>query len=348
MASLQCPSCKSPLAIASGDASTCECDACGKTVLAYKCECGYRSVTTTETTAWSCPNCKEWHIGFAMREGAVLRWCPPKNTPVIVSPDDKWFRCPHCQQTHTIPGWGEFKCAATGKAVFSERGVKKVQCLHCEEKHKPFWWFSDEIRNVAYMGGHREVIFHKNVASLVADPGGLHLKGVVHEIVNIPWPQITDVAVDGAASLGSRLTAERMATLGVLPLAAPKQKSNIESYVTITLASGDTPVFHIEGTPESKVRAVISNAQQRMAAWPKPSLLVKTFSSTPTSFDEVIADAVAAAPKAKRSPVARTQAPVVHSSSSMTDELAKLVRFHESGALSDEEFTAAKAKLLGL
>jgi hypothetical protein len=99
-----------------------------------------------------------------------------------------------------------------------------------------------------------------------------------------------------------------MATLGVFSLAAPKQKSNIESYLTVTLASGDTPVFHVEGTPESKVRAVISSAQQRMAAWPKPSLLVKTFSSTPTSFDEVLADAAARTPKAKQPPAAIAEA----------------------------------------
>jgi LSD1 subclass zinc finger protein len=343
--SVECPSCKTPLDV-DGGASTFECSSCKKMVTANQCECGRSSVTTTAGAAWSCPKCKEWHEGQGMNEGAVLRWCPEKSIPVQVAPDARWFGCPHCQQTHTVPDWGGFKCETTGKAVFCERGIKKVQCPHCQKKHQSPWWFSEELRNVTYMGGHPKIVLKKDNTSLAVDPGGIHLKGIVHEIVNMPWPSIKDAAVDGASTIKSRLTVTRMATLGVFSLAAPKRTQTIESYLTLTLADGSTPVFHIEGTPESRTRAVIATAQQRIAGWPKPSLLVKMFSATPSTFEKVIADAVASAPKAQQRPVVRTQAPAVQSSS-MTDELAKLVQFHASGALSDEEFTAAKARLLG-
>lgn len=43
-----------------------------------------------------------------------------------------------------------------------------------------------------------------------------------------------------------------------------------------------------------------------------------------------------------------TQAPPSQApASDSTDELSRLAQLHESGSLTDEEFTAAKAKLLG-
>src|SRR5262245_51892491 len=41
-------------------------------------------------------------------------------------------------------------------------------------------------------------------------------------------------------------------------------------------------------------------------------------------------------------------APAADDSDSMTDELARLAQLRDQGVLSDEEFAAAKAKLLGL
>ena len=46
-------------------------------------------------------------------------------------------------------------------------------------------------------------------------------------------------------------------------------------------------------------------------------------------------------------PAPAPQAPAAPATSSMLDQLTQLTALHEQGALTDDEFTAAKAKLLG-
>jgi Short C-terminal domain len=46
-------------------------------------------------------------------------------------------------------------------------------------------------------------------------------------------------------------------------------------------------------------------------------------------------------------PAAPAPAPAAPASSSMLDQLNQLATLHQQGALTDDEFTAAKAKLLG-
>ena len=53
----------------------------------------------------------------------------------------------------------------------------------------------------------------------------------------MPWPQIKEIAVDGSSTIKTRLTATRMATLGVFALAAPKRTATIESRLRMNWGS---------------------------------------------------------------------------------------------------------------
>jgi Short C-terminal domain len=54
-----------------------------------------------------------------------------------------------------------------------------------------------------------------------------------------------------------------------------------------------------------------------------------------------------AAPTQYQQPQAQPPAPAPAAGPSMTDQLNQLTTLHQQGALTDEEFAAAKAKLLG-
>src|SRR5450755_4616812 len=55
----------------------------------------------------------------------------------------------------------------------------------------------------------------------------------------------------------------------------------------------------------------------------------------------------APAPEQQAAPAPEQQAPAAAASSPMLDQLNQLAALHQQGVLTDDEFTAAKAKLLG-
>lgn len=59
-------------------------------------------------------------------------------------------------------------------------------------------------------------------------------------------------------------------------------------------------------------------------------------------------EASAAYPATREQPPAQYVAPAPASTGGEVDELSRLAQMHDSGALSDDEFAAAKAQLLGL
>jgi hypothetical protein len=64
--------------------------------------------------------------------------------------------------------------------------------------------------------------------------------------------------------------------------------------------------------------------------------------------DQYNQEASAAYAAAQDQPPAQYVAPAPVSTGGEVDELSRLVQMHDSGALSDDEFAAAKAQLLGL
>lgn len=160
-----------------------------------------------------------------------------------------------------------------------------------------------------YLGGHPQSPKARSSARLVCDEDGLSIQGTVSskKVVALPWSEITEIAVDGNDTIEARVTATRLVTLGIFALAAPKKKGNKAAYVTCRAQSGDL-VFEVPGAEPHKLSA-------RLA---EPIALVR-----------------------QRPPEASDD------SGPLVAQLNDLAALHESGALSLEEYTAAKAKLLG-
>jgi Short C-terminal domain len=160
-----------------------------------------------------------------------------------------------------------------------------------------------------YLGGHPQSPKARSSARLVCDEDGLSIQGTVSskKVVALPWSEITEIAVDGNDTIEARVTATRFVTLGIFALAAPKKKGNKAAYVTCRAQSGDL-VFEVPGAEPHKLSA-------RLA---EPIALVSQRPPEPSD-----------------------------DSGTLVAQLNDLAALRESGALSLEEYAAAKAKLLG-
>ena len=68
-------------------------------------------------------------------------------------------------------------------------------------------------------------------------------------------PKRDGVAIEGHEQLQQRLSVTRMATLGVFSLAAPKKVRRSTSYITLSLANGETGFFEVKNTDPMQLRA---------------------------------------------------------------------------------------------
>jgi hypothetical protein len=173
-----------------------------------------------------------------------------------------------------------------------------------------------------YLGGwpgHTKTYTGKLTKLLVVDKNGVSLRGL-STIFTIPWQEITDLDVDGAENASKRVTAGRVAVIGVFALVAKKHVK--DSMLIVTTASGDQALFH-----SSQFTAL----ELRQKLLPLITQIQKSKAGLPTSSP--------AAPPAT--------GPTGSSPIGVADELTKLSQLRDSGVLSDEEFATQKAKLLG-
>jgi len=172
-----------------------------------------------------------------------------------------------------------------------------------------------------YLGGwpgHIKTYTGKFAKVLVVDRRGVSLRGL-STIFTIPWQEITDLEVDGAGSVSKRVTAGRVAVMGIFALAAKKKTK--DSMLIVTTASGDQALFH-----SSRITAL----ELREKLLP------------------IITQIRKAKADAQRSASAANAAgPTASPPTTVADELTKLAQLRDSGILSDEEFASQKARLLG-
>lgn len=126
-----------------------------------------------------------------------------------------------------------------------------------------------------------------------------------------PWSLISDVAIDGPSSKTSRITATRLATLGVFALAA--KKSTAETLVIITLTSGQIITVMFLRKSEPEVHAIFTPHLGRI---PKLAEPVATISPCPIS------------------------------SESQIEQLKDLSELLEKGMIDNQEFLDLKSKIL--
>lgn len=166
---------------------------------------------------------------------------------------------------------------------------------------------------------------HKNDI-LRIDETGISLRGI-KTIFTIPWDQVTDISVDGPESASKRVTAGRVAMLGVFALAAKKKTKS--SVILVDTLSGDQAVFETAKALPHEIApklAPLANQARKYAASRQAPVSDVSSSEGPVSVTQPASGAIA---------------PV-----SIADELAKLGDLRDRGLLTDEEFAAQKAKLL--
>lgn len=116
---------------------------------------------------------------------------------------------------------------------------------------------SATVRGCRYLGGLSQLRDGRNV-TLVFRPDAITVREMMNTIFTISQPQRTAVAIQGAEQLQQRLSATRLATLGVLAIAAPKRTRTAVSYITLTVSSGETGIFEIKDTDPMRLQARLS------------------------------------------------------------------------------------------
>lgn len=147
----------------------------------------------------------------------------------------------------------------------------------------------------------------------------------------------TTARVETAGEIESRFTATRLALLGPFALAFKKKKDKRELYLTV---EGPEFAWVIEVQPElgasaRKFAAELSAASRRV---PAHENLQTSPKSSPSGNELEVLPAPASLPSPPTAPP--IEAPDV------AGQLEKLAGLHAAGALTDDEFAAAKARLL--
>jgi hypothetical protein len=176
---------------------------------------------------------------------------------------------------------------------------------------KDFW-----LLETAYLGGwsgHPKT--HGDTNSLEFKKDGIKYKKTFGTRFVIPWDQVVAIDVVGPDSPSDRVTATRLATIGVFAFAA-KKKSGMAA-VLVELTSGEEAIFRTEK---------VSAAELRMKLLP-----------ITTRLDKLAADKV--------EPVTQTE--VAAPPFSVADELMKLAQLRDQGIITEEQFEAQRDKLLG-
>lgn len=170
-----------------------------------------------------------------------------------------------------------------------------------------------QLNNVRYLGGHRDFDREKDGTVLVIDDAGIHLRTITEKFV-VPWPAVANVIVEGPDQAQKRLTATRLVTLGVFAFGA--KKNTTETYMQVETTDGQAIGFLARKTAAGELRA-------KLAPW--------------------VNRRTAQHGGAEPVPVVSPAAP---SAAGLAEQLRELASLRDSGALSDEEFRAAKARLL--
>jgi hypothetical protein len=163
-----------------------------------------------------------------------------------------------------------------------------------------------------YIGGHEA---HpdgmKDVTLRFSDEGVSVMGSFARLMVDVPWGDVRNLAVEGRDEIHRRITATRIVLTGVFALALRKKKRDKEAYVTVSTAHGDVICF-IEKSSPHEVTAKLGPYLARV----------------------------------RRSQAAATPAPAQAASTDLATQLRDLAKLRDEGILSPEEFEQAKSQLL--
>lgn len=167
-----------------------------------------------------------------------------------------------------------------------------------------------------YLGGHPARQKPKDGVYVYVDNDGVKVKHGYGELFKVPWSRISELAVDGPDEIRRRFTATRLVLFFPAGLAW-KKKVKQEFYVVV-----GGPWGQCAFQTKAKSRYAL---QAQLAPW---THRVNAASAQPS---------VASPP---------APAPRTATVDSLADELERLTDLHGRGALTTEEFEAAKARAL--
>jgi hypothetical protein len=216
--------------------------------------------------------------------------------------------------------------AAELQADLAERGflIEAMMAGAVERQRRKAggaWWV--DIRPYRILiGCHYSGARKKDeLGDLRATGSGLEYKAMLGSKVTIPWQAIQDIEVSTQSA--RRVTAGRAVALGVFALAAKKN----ETYTYIHISDANTVWSFADKAAQGKVLAsmkpILDAFNKRVRAPLPPTAPPSPPVSAPPS------------------------APIAAPTLSVADELAKLAKLRADGVLTDDEFAAQKAKLLG-
>lgn len=204
----------------------------------------------------------------------------------------------------------------------ARKAAKRTQKLI---KHGAWWLEPGAFKGVGtslsrtrYLGGWPglapETDFRPRPLSLDAD--GLHASGFVKKFFTIPWTEVVGLAVRSTDSLSEELAAN-----GAI---APQGDRTPDRSALLVLKSrsGQEGAFLVEKRAPDELQKKLEGLIQRLNAG-----LERASAQEP--------------PIGDHSPMAATQV------FSVADELAKLASLRDAGILTEDEFVAQKAKIIG-
>ena len=163
-----------------------------------------------------------------------------------------------------------------------------------------------------YLGGFRDLAVGPLV--VIFDDRGVHLVPAATpwwQACALAWADVREIVVEGQEETRRRVTAARLMAVGMLAVAIPKEENTSHAYVTVAATDGDV-VVRIDGARPQELKVQLGDVLRRPAAEPEGGQ------------------------------------PGSGSGIDLAGQVARLGELHRSGVLTDEEFTAAKRKLLDL
>ncbi len=160
-----------------------------------------------------------------------------------------------------------------------------------------------------YLGGHQAHDKPRDSVRLKFSDEGVSVHAF-KTILEFPWKDVSAISVEGQDEVGSRVTATRFLATGPFALAMKKKTHDRACFITITTTTGEA-FFKVGGKESHEMHARLAPFVARTQA-----------------------SAAVSGPTAEAPP------------SDISAQLAQLATLHQSGALNDAEFQAAKARLL--
>lgn len=265
-----------------------------------------------------CSNCNKPVMGVKnthrLRNTASVVALPATNALSLVGLKSEHYVCPTCGSKVQQKMGGHSTAGSPHRA-----DLQRAEDERRSQVEAGAWWLEmgafrgqKPKMHTLYLGGwpaYSTTHVGKNTKTLILDSKGVRLQSVVKALLTIPWAEVASLSTEDAASSGRSSVVAEMTSEG-------HKKREKETVFIVRTTKGEEVLFILPGVTSEECQGTLAPVMKRMNA--------------------------AAARPGKTNAVVPPE-----TATGIADELAKLALLRDSGALSDEEFAAAKARVLG-